>query len=202
MKNRTELMAELIEKADWLIMSPKTDHYGNYSSEYKTAFDEYCRIRAELAEAKDRSAEDLIRDEIPAIGSNEVEDSDIVYITVERLKVLMHQFATQQVTAATEEIKRERDEYYDTLQEYRLKTADMEKRIQELEAQVPKWISVEERLPERSELTDDKLVLVDSVLYGGIMVCKFKNCKFIDPIDDTNVTEYVERWMPLPQPIN
>ena len=110
----------------------------------------------------------------------------------------MESFASQ---AATEEIKRERDEYYDTLQEYRLKTADMEKRIQELEAQVPKWISVDERLPERSELTDDKLVLVDSVLYGGIMVCEFKNCKFIDHIDDTNVTEYIERWMPLPQPI-
>src|SRR5574343_390270 len=80
-------------------------------------------------------------------------------VELDLIALEMSKFATQQVTAATEEIKRERDEYYDTLQESSLKTADMEKRIQELEAQVPKWISVEERLPERSELTDDKLVL-------------------------------------------
>ena len=107
----------------------------------------------------------------------------------------------QQVAAATADIKRERDEYYDTLQQHRIATAELQKRVEELEGQVPKWISMEERLPERAELTDDNLVLVDSCLYAGIMVCEYKGAKFIDPIDGSNITEYITRWMSIPQPL-
>lgn len=101
---------------------------------------------------------------------------------------------SQQVTAATEEIKRERDEYYDTLQEYRLKTADMEKRIQELEAQVPKWTSVEERLP---KIGVSVLMLGPSI---DIQVGFYIGNDRWDTFYQKRLIS-ITHWMPLPKPL-
>ena len=111
MKNRTELMADMIVKADWLIMSPKTDHYGNYSSEYKTAFDEYCRLRDELAEVKERSAVTwndvkeryLEFHKMDSFTENMAIDIDFGYW-------LVNQFAAQSQRMSTEEVKKIIDE--------------------------------------------------------------------------------------------
>ena len=115
-------------------------------------------------------------------------------VELDLIALEMSKFATQQVTAATEEIKRERDEYYDTLQEYRLKTADMEKRIQELEAQVPKWISVEERLPKSGVSV---LMLGPSI---DIQVGFYIGNDRWDTFYQKRLIS-ITHWMPLPQPI-
>ena len=64
MKNRTELMADLIVKADWLIENGDKHHL----VEWEEMYHEYTRLRAELAEVKDGTgmgAEDLCKCGIP-----------------------------------------------------------------------------------------------------------------------------------------
>ena len=67
--------------------------------------------------------------------------------------------------------------------------------IQQLEAQVPKWISVEERLPEED---DDVLMMTDM----GMSMGYYCRDSFIDSwVDYVNSdSKCVTHWMPLPEP--
>lgn len=68
------------------------------------------------------------------------------------------------------------------------------KRIAELEAQAPKWISVEERLPD-----DHKRVLIAVQFENGISIhtTGFSGGAWYVTLLDS---EYVTHWMPLPEP--
>lgn len=100
-------------------------------------------------------------------------------ISYSRMVEILNEKASQQVTAATEE---------------------MRKRIQELEAQVPKWISVEDRLPDKM---DPVLILTS---YGKIATAYFgygsePDHGWVDWMRQEHTYGSVTHWMPLPQPI-
>ena len=77
--------------------------------------------------------------------------------------------------------------------------------IQQLEAQVPKWISVEERLPEEvmrdeSDVSSSDLVIVavcddmDNIFVADDIVCRGEWVNYPAPLFE------VTHWMPLPEP--
>ena len=88
---------------------------------------------------------------------------------------------------------------------------DLEYRLSEAEAKLPKWIPVKERLPKQGAT----ILAVDNS--GDMGVCTFVNAKFVGEcfgdqayLDDGGwdrsaskvIGEYVTHWMPLPEPPN
>ena len=71
-------------------------------------------------------------------------------------------------------------------------TSELQARIKELEEQVPKWISVEERLPE-----DGSNVMIMHERYG-VMYGYFSETWHSGAIDELSA---VTHWMPLPKPL-
>lgn len=76
--------------------------------------------------------------------------------------------------------------------------------IQQLEAQVPRWIPVEERMPECAD--EDVLVIVNgehgiTTFYDAYMLAKYYPGEgwIIDGYEDWE-TPNVSFWMPLPEP--
>ena len=65
--------------------------------------------------------------------------------------------------------------------------------IQQLESQVPKWISVEERLPE-----NDNDVLIMTPTGVSIGYCNIYCGYWADYINDED--DHITHWMPLPEP--
>ena len=67
--------------------------------------------------------------------------------------------------------------------------------IQQLEAQVPKWISVEERLPEDD---DDVLMMTDMGMSMGYYCRDSFSDRWVDYVNSDS--RCVTHWMPLPEP--
>lgn len=88
------------------------------------------------------------------------------------------------------------DEWCDSMDEIR---GDAIAYIQQLESQVPKWISVEERLPEKSGYY---LCWVPKYTTTDVIHYSAKYMAF-NAFDTTYISESalpVTRWMPLPEP--
>lgn len=68
------------------------------------------------------------------------------------------------------------------------------KYIQQLEAQVPKWISVEERLPEN----DANYLVFTSAANEVDLATYYGDGEWLAP-DLCNLTRFVTHWMPLPE---
>ena len=68
------------------------------------------------------------------------------------------------------------------------------KRIAELEAQVPKWICVEERLPEN----DANYLVFTSAANEVDLATYYGDGEWLAP-DLCNLTRFVTHWMPLPE---
>ena len=101
---------------------------------------------------------------------------------------------SQQVTAATADIKRERDEYYDTLQQHRVTIAEMQRRIEELEAMIPKWVWVGDRLPK----TGVSVLMLDPNLH--IQIGYYIGNDRWDTFNQKRLIS-ITHWMPLPKPL-
>lgn len=75
------------------------------------------------------------------------------------------------------------------------RTAELEAKVNELEGKVPKWISVEERLPEQHKdvlVYDSHDTEVRSLYFDG-------QNRFINLDKDDDRTEYIKKWMTLPK---
>lgn len=73
--------------------------------------------------------------------------------------------------------------------------------IQQLEAQVPKWIGVEERLPERAVLAacfDPEMYCYGEYIIG--YVARTDDSEFVIAENDHEILDGVTHWMPLPEP--
>lgn len=81
--------------------------------------------------------------------------------------------------------------YYNALCDYENIMVDALSLIQQLEAQVPRWISVEERMPEDD---GDVLLVIDSEIGLG-----YYSIYFDEWVDYTRTdVNHVTHWMPLP----
>lgn len=94
-----------------------------------------------------------------------------------------------------EECPYDKDDLKENISCIRWMSKDALAYIQQLEAQVPKWISVEERLPEDD---DDVLMMTDM----GMSMGYYCRDSFIDSwVDYVNSdSKCVTHWMPLPEP--
>lgn len=74
--------------------------------------------------------------------------------------------------------------------------------IQQLEAKVPKWISVKERLPENEQIVIG-YTPCDGFMFVGYYVknCNWKQWYIITAMRSTKcMNKRVTHWMPLPEP--
>ena len=67
----------------------------------------------------------------------------------------------------------------------------------EAEALIPKWISVEDRLPEKHRLIEDYLTCGRGII--GVMILDFVDGEWYDPCDGDKMLG-IDYWMPLPEP--
>ena len=89
-------------------------------------------------------------------------------------------------------------------------TNDAADAIEELLAAVPKWISVEERLPELTQQIEDDSFLIDyseDVLVLRRKTCSCEVCRLVVDLGKTKWEDRmfdeitgVTHWMPLPEP--
>ena len=79
---------------------------------------------------------------------------------------------------------------------------EMEEKIKTLEAQVPRWISVKERLPENKQMVIG-FTPCDGYMFVGYYVDdqKWKQWYIVTAMRSTKyMTKKVTHWMPLPEP--
>ena len=74
---------------------------------------------------------------------------------------------------------------------------DLRRENAELRARVPKWISVDDRLPEDDS---DTLAYLQIGEEGRIYPANYAKGVWFDCIFNTPVTESTTHWMPLPEP--
>ena len=74
---------------------------------------------------------------------------------------------------------------------------DLRRENAELRARVPKWISVDDRLPEDDS---DTLAYLQIGEEGRIYPANYAKGVWFDCIFNTPVTKSTTHWMPLPEP--
>lgn len=98
----------------------------------------------------------------------------------------------------TVELSKDALSYIQQLEEDRKERDILADAYQQLEAAQPKWISVEERLPE----VDMGVMCVAQTAWGPEVTEGYfwKHSQMISPIDEGCAVDKVTHWMPLPEP--
>ena len=115
-------------------------------------------------------------------------------------QVIMYSCDVEEMAEYTETVSNTLIVGRSLIQQLEQDNAQKDERIRELEKRVPRWISVEERLPERVEVlavNDRNTMMIGLVEFRDYDGTRFCVCEDIDSgIGITHVTH----WMPLPEP--